>query len=125
MKCLPLTLSYILIFFQVLFITFGVFGFMPTCHYILRFGVEHAFSGIYLYAMNKEIELISLLAGATHYLLIVAALYIIGAGLYAGKYIARKREREVCDELFLARIPERWAPGLFDIWVRSLSCIID
>jgi len=35
--------------FQVLFITFGVFGFIPTCHYILRFGVEHAFtSRIYL-----------------------------------------------------------------------------
>jgi len=67
-----------------LFITFGVFGFIPTCHYIIRFGIDHAFT-----------------AGATHYLLIVAALYVTGAGLYA------------------ARIPERWAPGLFDIWFQS------
>jgi len=67
-----------------LFITFGVFGFIPTCHYILRFGFEHAFT-----------------AGATQYLILVAALYVIGAGLYA------------------ARIPERLAPGLFDIWFQS------
>jgi hypothetical protein len=33
------------VFFVVLFITFGVFGFIPTCHYICRFGFEHAFTG--------------------------------------------------------------------------------
>jgi len=67
-----------------LFITFGVFGLVPTCHYIIRFGVKHAFT-----------------AGATQYLLIVAVLYVTGACLYA------------------ARIPERLAPGLFDIWFQS------
>ncbi|CAF0732909.1 unnamed protein product [Adineta steineri] len=67
-----------------LFITFGVFGFIPTCHYILRFGVEHAFT-----------------AGATQYLLLVAALYGTGACIYA------------------IRIPERLAPGVFDIWFQS------
>ncbi len=30
----------------VLFITFGLVGFIPTCHYIIRFGVEHAFTGM-------------------------------------------------------------------------------
>ncbi|CAF3918052.1 unnamed protein product [Rotaria sordida] len=44
---------------------------------------------------------LSLSAGATQYLLIVATLYVIGASLYA------------------ARIPERLAPGLFDIWFQS------
>ncbi|CAF4980095.1 unnamed protein product, partial [Rotaria magnacalcarata] len=39
--------------------------------------------------------------GAIQYLLIVASLYLIGACLYA------------------ARIPERLAPGLFDIWFQS------
>ncbi|CAF0958382.1 unnamed protein product [Rotaria sordida] len=39
--------------------------------------------------------------GAIQYLLLVAALYLIGACLYA------------------ARIPERLAPGLFDIWFQS------
>ncbi|CAF2523407.1 unnamed protein product [Rotaria sp. Silwood2] len=67
-----------------LFITFGVFGFIPTCHYMIQFGIEHAFT-----------------VGAIHYLLLVAALYLIGACLYA------------------ARIPERLAPGLFDIWFQS------
>ncbi len=33
-------------FLVVLFITFGVFGFIPTCHYVFRFGVEHAFTGM-------------------------------------------------------------------------------
>ncbi|CAF5186634.1 unnamed protein product [Rotaria magnacalcarata] len=68
----------------VLFITFGIFGIIPTCHYVSRHGFEYAFT-----------------AGATQYLLLVGALYIIGAGLYA------------------ARIPERLAPGLFDIWFQS------
>ncbi|CAF2999125.1 unnamed protein product [Rotaria sp. Silwood2] len=67
-----------------IFITFGIFGFIPTCHYIYRHGFEHAFT-----------------AGATQYLLLVAVLYVIGAVLYA------------------ARIPERLAPGLFDIWFQS------
>ncbi|CAF4174069.1 unnamed protein product [Rotaria sp. Silwood2] len=40
-------------------------------------------------------------SGATQYLLLVAVLYVIGAALYA------------------ARIPERLAPGLFDIWFQS------
>ncbi|CAF3397388.1 unnamed protein product [Rotaria sp. Silwood1] len=39
--------------------------------------------------------------GAIHYLLLVAVLYLTGACLYA------------------ARIPERLAPGLFDIWFQS------
>ncbi|CAF1361484.1 unnamed protein product [Adineta ricciae] len=67
-----------------LFITFGVFGFIPTCHYIIRFGIKHAFT-----------------TGATQYLLLVAALYVTGACIYA------------------ARIPERLAPGAFDIWFQS------
>ncbi|CAF4421261.1 unnamed protein product, partial [Adineta steineri] len=41
--------------------------------------------------------------GATQYLLLVAALYGTGACIYA------------------IRIPERLAPGVFDIWVRTLS----
>ncbi|CAF4416629.1 unnamed protein product, partial [Didymodactylos carnosus] len=27
-----------------LFVTFGLFGFIPTCHYIFRFGLKHAFT---------------------------------------------------------------------------------
>ncbi|CAF3870209.1 unnamed protein product [Rotaria sordida] len=72
------------IYRALLFITFGVFGFIPSCHYMIQFGVEHAFK-----------------VGAIQYLLLVAALYLIGACLYA------------------ARIPERLAPGLFDIWFQS------
>ena len=69
----------------VLFITFGVFGFIPTCHYIFRFGVEHAFTG--MDSIRKEILFVVFLflAGATQYLILVAALYVIGAGIYAGK----------------------------------------
>lgn len=37
--------NHMLLFSLVLFITFGVFGFIPTCHFILRFGFEHAFTG--------------------------------------------------------------------------------
>ncbi|CAF1131084.1 unnamed protein product [Didymodactylos carnosus] len=52
----------------VLFITFGLFGFIPTCHYIFRFGLKHAFT-----------------TGATQWVFLVAALYATGACLYAGK----------------------------------------
>lgn len=67
-----------------LFIAFGLFGFIPTCHYILLFGFRHAFT-----------------TGAAQWLVVMAVLYISGAGLYA------------------ARIPERLAPGYFDIWFQS------
>ena len=77
-----------LLFSLVLFITFGVFGFIPTCHFILRFGFEHAFTGIantFIWELRNN--LFSLLAGAIQYLFLVGALYIIGAALYAGNYI--------------------------------------
>ncbi|CAF2398885.1 unnamed protein product [Rotaria sp. Silwood2] len=67
-----------------LFIAFGLFGFIPTCHYVLLFGFKHAFT-----------------TGAAQWLVVMAVLYISGASLYA------------------ARIPERLAPGYFDIWFQS------
>ena len=79
----------------VLFITFGVFGFIPTCHYIIRFGVRHAFTGItnesdcvidYSFNRNQFCFFFSFSAGATQYLLIVAALYVTGACIYAGNF---------------------------------------
>ncbi|CAF3374376.1 unnamed protein product [Rotaria sp. Silwood1] len=76
--------SHYRVYRALLFITFGIFGFIPTCHYMIQFGIEHAFT-----------------VGAIHYLLLVAVLYLTGACLYA------------------ARIPERLAPGLFDIWFQS------
>ncbi|CAF1590843.1 unnamed protein product [Rotaria magnacalcarata] len=93
-----------------LFVTFAVFGFIPTCHYMIRFGIEHAFTGmmiiIFLFysciVLHMHIHTNQCKqAGAIQYLLIVASLYLIGACLYA------------------ARIPERLAPGLFDIWFQS------
>ncbi|CAF1077489.1 unnamed protein product [Didymodactylos carnosus] len=68
----------------VLFIAFGLFGFIPTMHYALVFGFKHAFT-----------------TGAAQWLALMAVLYITGASLYA------------------ARIPERLAPGYFDIWFQS------
>ncbi|CAF1018507.1 unnamed protein product [Didymodactylos carnosus] len=67
-----------------LFIAFGLFGFIPTMHYGLLFGFRHAFT-----------------TGAAQWLALMAVLYITGASLYA------------------ARIPERLAPGYFDIWFQS------
>jgi hypothetical protein len=67
-----------------LFIAFGVFGFIPTFHHIFRFGFKHAFTGKMNSVVNSS-RPIFLSAGATQYLLLVAALYVIGAGLYAGK----------------------------------------
>ncbi|CAM4856985.1 unnamed protein product [Rotaria socialis] len=113
-----------------LFITFAVFGFIPTCHYMIRFVLrrlciygridvnkvvfiiksimliffmrnESFFQGDddELDVENKLLQIAQ--TGAIQYLLIVASLYLIGACLYA------------------ARIPERLAPGLFDIWFQS------
>ncbi|CAF4334411.1 unnamed protein product, partial [Adineta steineri] len=67
-----------------LFMAFGLFGFVPTCHYVLLFGFKYAFT-----------------TGAAQWLVVMAVLYITGACLYA------------------ARIPERLAPGYFDIWFQS------
>lgn len=67
-----------------LFMAFGLFGFVPTSHYVLLMGFKHAFT-----------------TGAAQWLVIMAILYITGATLYA------------------ARIPERLAPGYFDIWFQS------
>jgi adiponectin receptor len=67
-----------------LFIAFGLFGFVPTIHYVLLFGFKYAFT-----------------TGAAQWLVVMAVLYITGACLYA------------------ARIPERLAPGYFDIWFQS------
>ncbi|CAF1131078.1 unnamed protein product [Didymodactylos carnosus] len=69
---------------SILFIAFGLFGFIPTIHYTLLFGFKHAFT-----------------TGAAQWLALMAVLYITGASLYA------------------ARIPERLAPGYFDIWFQS------
>jgi len=68
----------------VLFIAFGLFGFVPTSHYALLLGFKQAFT-----------------TGAAQWLVVMAVLYISGACLYA------------------ARIPERLAPGYFDIWFQS------
>ena len=74
-----------------LFISFGVFGFIPTCHYIYRFGVKHAFTGmINDFFVCNQYDWFFISAGATQYLLLVAALYGIGACIYAGK-IQKKR----------------------------------
>ena len=62
-------------------------------------------------------------AGAAQWLVVMAVLYITGASLYAGKL----RNNAIMFDLVefcvqLARIPERLAPGYFDIWV---MCCVD
>jgi len=67
-----------------LFIGLGLSGVIPAVHYSIKEGLIKAFTD-----------------GALGWLLLMAALYIGGALLYAN------------------RIPERWFPGYFDIWFQS------
>jgi hypothetical protein len=77
-------------YFAVLFMAFGLFGFIPTCHYVLLFGFKHAFTSmsnlIYLrQIIASHFDYINILAGAAQWLVVMAVLYISGAALYAGK----------------------------------------
>ena len=67
-----------------IFIALGSCGVIPGIHYLMTFGSYKAFN-----------------VGALGWFLLTAALYLVGACLYA------------------ARIPERLFPGKFDIWVRN------
>ncbi|CAF0816716.1 unnamed protein product [Didymodactylos carnosus] len=51
-----------------MFIGFGLTGFLPTIHYALLFGIKHAFT-----------------TGALQWLVLMAILYITGASLYAAR----------------------------------------
>ncbi|CAJ0580469.1 unnamed protein product, partial [Mesorhabditis spiculigera] len=66
------------------FVAMGCSGVVPTVHYIITDGVHSLFN-----------------ENSFHWLLLMAALYLIGAGLYA------------------TRTPERFFPGKCDIWFQS------
>lgn len=68
--------------FAGVFIALGLTGVIPAIHFVTGDGLYHAFYDCGL-----------------GWLLLMAALYIIGALLYA------------------CRIPEKYYPGMFDIWV--------
>jgi adiponectin receptor len=72
-----------------LFIALGLSGVIPAGHFVITDGFYHAFDH-----------------AALGWVLLMAALYITGAVIYA------------------ARIPERIWPGRFDIWVSiNILCI--
>lgn len=101
----------------VLFITFGLFGFIPTCHYILRFGVEHAFTGTSLRtATRNRIRFFQ----PVPLIICSSSLHCTSLAPVSMLVIASERNRAFPNAMsfFLsARIPERLAPGVFDIWV--------
>ncbi len=66
------------------FLTFGLYGFIPSLHVLFREGFTKATTGYALWGM-----------------LLMGCLYICGACFY------------------ISRIPERFFPGKFDIWVNS------
>ncbi|KAI9366866.1 HlyIII-domain-containing protein [Zopfochytrium polystomum] len=66
------------------FVALGLTGALPLVHSIMKYGVAFA-----KYSMASE------------NLVVMALMYLIGAGIFAG------------------RIPERWFPGKFDIWFQS------
>ena len=66
-----------------LFVSFGLYGVVPTLHLMIVKGLEEPY---YTYGMG---------------LLIMAIIYLTGAGLY------------------VMRIPERFWPGMFDVWAHS------
>lgn len=67
-----------------MFVALGCVGVVPAVHYLVTVGYNKAFG-----------------VGAMSWLIAMAIIYMVGAGLYA------------------TRIPERLFPGHFDIWVKN------
>ena len=66
------------------FVSLGIISALPIIHFLIENGISESFE-----------------KGSLNNILIMGALYLIGATLYA------------------ARIPERWLPGKCDIWFQS------
>jgi adiponectin receptor len=90
-----------------LFLAMGLSGIIPICHGIINLGFTMAFQSISL-----------------GHMIAMGAFYVVGALLYGHRYVILIRgqspvESSWCSSLFRIpfRIPEKWYPGKFNIWV--------
>jgi adiponectin receptor len=95
-----------------LFLAMGLSGIIPIGHGILTFGLTMALKSISL-----------------GYMIAMGAFYVVGALIYGNRYVIKvfpnnEKECYSCVHVhFFIRIPERWYPGKFNIWVCKLKTI--
>jgi adiponectin receptor len=86
-----------------MFVLMGLSAVIPVIHGLHRYGYEQ---------LERKIGL-SWLVGQ-------GAMYVLGAGIYAVSRFPTCGSSSCTDEKYgQARVPERWAPGKFDIWGSS------
>lgn len=86
-----------------MFVLMGLSAVFPVLHGLHRYGYEQ---------LELKIGL-SWLVGQ-------GVMYVLGAGIYAVSVIGESQTSNETDQrLRQARVPERWAPGKFDIWGSS------